>query len=160
MEVKLMNGEKVFANWDYAKTKGLLLKKSTYSLTVTNHRVISTIKDKRNLSTEIINIEKISGVSTSYYKQRVGFFRIILTLGLALLFREKALTVSFFGVGKTYDMIGSQTVGGFFASKFGSKKKGNGSRTLQVDRVMAENIVETLPSLIYTLAQEKDKSAN
>lgn len=65
MQLLLGEGEQVLKSWDYAKQKKLIGFKRSYSLTLTNKRLIQTETLKRGVKRKDFLVENIRGVEVS-----------------------------------------------------------------------------------------------
>lgn len=65
MQLLLGEGEQVLKSWDYAKQKKLIGFKRSYSLTLTNKRLIQTETLKRGVKRKDFLVNNISGVEVS-----------------------------------------------------------------------------------------------
>lgn len=140
MNLALANGEHIVKTWNYGVNKGLFLVKGTYSLTVTNKKIISVYEGKKETSREDYELQNVHGVNVSYkYKRRFIFFK------------RGQLSLSFFT--PVYDdvtIVGLSAIGskkGFFARLFGKRTK------VKVDVNVAKDIVENISALIMNTTE-------
>lgn len=135
MNLALANGETVLKSWDYGKKKGLFLTKGTYTLTVTNKKIISTYEGKKESSRDDFDLSGVTGVSVSYKMKRRLIF-----------FKTGSLSVTLYGAPtEEISLVGisSLRASGFFARLFSGKTK------IKVDVNCAKDIVNSLSSLIF-----------
>ena len=76
MNLALSNGEQLIKSWEYGKLKGLLLTKGTYTLAVTNKRLIHVYEAKKELVREDYDLKSIQSVNASFkFKRRLLIFK-------------------------------------------------------------------------------------
>ncbi len=76
MNLVLSQDEKIVKSWDYGALKGLFRVHGSFTLAVTNKRVISVYDSKKETSREDYNLQEIKSVSASCkYKRHFIFFK-------------------------------------------------------------------------------------
>lgn len=147
MNLALSNGENVVKSWEYGKLKGWFLTKGTYTLTVTNKKIISTYENKKESFREDFDISDLNGVAVSYRMRRRFFF-----------FKRGQLAVSLYSPAEEHVLVGLSAIKGdswlsripiigwFF---------GGGTKKIKVDVNAAKDIVANLSSLVL----KTDKAA-
>lgn len=146
MNLALSNGENVVKTWDYGKLKGWFLTKGTYTLTVTNKKIVSTFEGKNQIIREDYDLRDIKGVFVAYKMKRRFFFFKRGALSISFTTREFQ-EVSIVGLSairnKNSFLARIPIIGWFF---------GGGTRKVRVDVGMAKEIVENLSALIINTA--------
>lgn len=97
----LGNNESVVKSWEYAKTKGLIFKKGTSSLTVTNKRVINITESKKAIVRDEVSVNEITGISASYSS---NFSLLFILLGVLF-----CCTIIFIPIGTRLIDLGTGT---------------------------------------------------
>lgn len=141
MNLALSNGETVLKSWDYGKLKGGFFTKGTYSLTVTNKKLIASYESKQESFREDFDLSSVNGLSVSF-KIKKRF----------LIFKRGSLSVSVYSPANTVDLVGISAIraGGSLLSRlpiigglFG------GARKIKVDVNCAKEIANTLSTLVF-----------
>lgn len=142
MNLALANGEHIVKSWEYGKRKKWFRVRGTYSLIVTNKKVVEIYEGKNETFCTDFNLCDIKGVDASYKMKRRFFF-----------FKRGALSVSFYT--RNYDdftLVGLSAISakGSFLSRIpiiGRLFAGHDAK-VKVDVNAAKEIVNNISALV------------
>ncbi len=147
MNLTLSQDERVIKSWDYGVLKGWFLTHGTFSLAVTNKRVIYTYVSKKETIREDYNLQEIKSVSAAYkYKRRFIFFkRGCLELSFTTEMFDAITVVGLNAISSKPSLLARLPLIGFLFQEKKSKAK--------VHINEARDIVENISSLIMNTAK-------
>lgn len=150
MNLALSQDEKIVKTWDYGVIKTLFRIRGTFTLVVTNKRLISIFESKKETSREDYDLHDIKSVSASFkMKRRLIFFkRGSLELSLATKLFDVVSVVGLSAINSKPSILARiPIIGGLFRGNKGKVK---------VYIPEAKDIVENISSLVMNTVKMGD----
>lgn len=163
MQLLLGEGEQVLKSWDYAKQKKLIGFKRSYSLTLTNKRLIQTETLKRGVKRKDFLVENIRGVEVSndsvlnilliilgiiFLGGAIGMMvGLVVGIAIGIVLIIAAILLFIFSLSKSSVSVAvyTETVPTAIAGAVATGFKGRGKAVkLKVNREASEDIASTL----------------
>lgn len=163
MQLLLGDGEQVLKSWDYAKQKKLIGFKRSYSLTLTNKRLIQTETLKRGVKRKDFLVENIRGVEVSndsvlnillvmlgiiFLGGAIGMMvGLVVGIAIGIILIIAAILMFIFSLSKSSVSVAvyTETVPTAIAGAVATGFKGRGKAVkLKVNREASEDIASTL----------------
>lgn len=163
MQLLLGDGEQVLKSWDYAKQKKLIGFKRSYSLTLTNKRLIQTETLKHGVKRKDFLVENIRGVEVSndsvlnillvmlgiiFLGGAIGMMvGLVVGIAIGIVLIIAAILMFIFSLSKSSISVAvyTETVPTAIAGAVATGFKGRGKAVkLKVNREASEDIASTL----------------